>query len=99
VLDFEPARLILLSIGYSVDNRWLVPHFEKMLYDKVVLVAGAQELGELPAVRGLLAGKGQVDGRATAYICHRFTCSAPVTDPAALQSMLKNIEYRTGNVE
>ena len=84
---------------YSVDNRWLVPHFEKMLYDKVVLVAGAQELGELPAVRGLLTGKGQVDGRATAYVCHGFTCSAPVTDPAALQALLRNVEFRTKNVE
>jgi hypothetical protein len=29
-----------------------------------------------------------VDGRATAYVCRHFTCSAPVTEPGALQALL-----------
>jgi uncharacterized protein len=29
---------------YSVDNRWLVPHFEKMLYDNAVLIEVYAEL-------------------------------------------------------
>ena len=30
-----------------------------------------------------------VNGRATAYVCRNFTCSAPVTDPAALRALLR----------
>jgi uncharacterized protein YyaL (SSP411 family) len=49
------------------------------------LVAPDQTLGE---VSPLLAGKTQIGGNATAYICHNFTCSAPVIDPAELKSLL-----------
>ncbi|MBI2116862.1 MAG: thioredoxin domain-containing protein [candidate division NC10 bacterium] len=95
-----PYEIVIVGERSAADARALLRAVhQEFVPNKVVLVAGPQELGELPAVRDLLAGKGQVDGRATAYVCHRFTCSAPVTDPAALQAMLKNIEYRTGNVE
>jgi uncharacterized protein YyaL (SSP411 family) len=32
----------------------------------------------------LLAGRAQVDGRPTVYLCERFVCRLPVTDPSAL---------------
>jgi hypothetical protein len=36
----------------------------------------------------LLAGRGQIDGRATAYVCRNFVCDLPVTEPAALKKQL-----------
>jgi uncharacterized protein YyaL (SSP411 family) len=36
--------------------------------------------GDVP----LLAGRTEVDGRTAVYVCERFTCALPVTDPAEL---------------
>ena len=45
---------------YTVDAKWLVPHFEKMLYDNALLsrayVEAAQSVGRLPASSSLPAG-------------------------------------------
>ena len=32
----------------------------------------------------LLAGRGEVDGLPAVYLCERFACGLPVTDPARL---------------
>ncbi len=39
-------------------------------------------------VTPLLAGRDAVDGPAVAYVCERFACQLPVTDPAALRAQL-----------
>jgi uncharacterized protein len=31
----------------------------------------------------------QLEGKATAYVCHNFTCSVPTTTPEALAGLLK----------
>jgi uncharacterized protein YyaL (SSP411 family) len=36
----------------------------------------------------LLAGRGQINGQATVYVCQNYTCNLPVTEPAALAQQL-----------
>jgi uncharacterized protein YyaL (SSP411 family) len=46
--------------------------------------AGAPGAEGLP----LLAERGPVDGKPTAYVCRRYVCELPVTDPGALARQL-----------
>jgi uncharacterized protein YyaL (SSP411 family) len=39
-------------------------------------------------------GKGQIDGRATAYVCPGQTCRAPVVEPAELAASLASVSPR-----
>jgi uncharacterized protein YyaL (SSP411 family) len=47
----------------------------------IVLAAGADGVP-------LLEGREPVDGRAAAYVCERFTCQRPVTEPDELRALL-----------
>jgi uncharacterized protein YyaL (SSP411 family) len=49
-----------------------------------VVVVGEPDAPGVP----LLAGRPPVDGRAAAYVCRGFVCSAPVTDVSALSAAL-----------
>jgi uncharacterized protein YyaL (SSP411 family) len=51
----------------------------------LVLAGGTGERDEQVP---LLAGRQPVDGHPAAYVCERFACQIPVTDPGALGSML-----------
>jgi len=95
-----PREVVVVGDHTGADTRALLEaiHLE-FVPNKVILVVGPHELGDVPAVGELLAGKGQVDGKATAYVCRKFACSPPVTEPADLKSILQNVEYRTPNVE
>ena len=89
-LDFylrKPKDIVL--VGKSDDSRTteLLARNQLALSPNLTLqLVGPDE--SLDKISPLLAGKTQINGTATAYVCHNYTCSAPVTRPEELRSLL-----------
>jgi uncharacterized protein len=75
-LHFSPTREIAI-VGRPEDEvaRAALVGFQP----NAVVAFGPSE--DVP----LLAGKTQIDGKPAVYVCERFACRTPVTDPAALR--------------
>jgi uncharacterized protein YyaL (SSP411 family) len=90
-LDFHlgpPVEVaIVWSPGSPPEERAPLLHevFARYLPTRVLAGAAAGEGDDLP----LLAGKGPVDGRPTAFVCERYACQAPTTAPAELGAQLE----------
>jgi uncharacterized protein YyaL (SSP411 family) len=74
-LHFSTPREI--AIVGPVDSPVAKAALEPFQPNTVVAVGPSEEVP-------LLAGKGLVDGKPAVYMCERFTCQAPVTEPTDL---------------
>ncbi|HEX2030297.1 MAG TPA: thioredoxin domain-containing protein [Actinomycetota bacterium] len=70
------------------DTRRLVEVVWQRYLPNVVLAAGDPADPQAPRLVPLLADRAPVDGRAAAYVCERFTCRMPVTEPEDLAAQL-----------
>jgi uncharacterized protein YyaL (SSP411 family) len=62
---------------------------KRYLPNKVLVVARPDHVEELSQRIPLLAGRTQIDGVATAYVCENYACQLPVTEPQALRAQLE----------
>ncbi len=91
-LDFylrKPREIVLIGDPAATDTQAFIQTIRaQYMSNKIVIQLDPQHLdahlAALPLLRDLLAGKTQVEGRATVYVCHDFTCSLPITEPADL---------------
>ncbi len=81
----EPREVAIIGDPATADARALLDVVLGRYRPDLVVAAGE---GEAAAVVPLLAGRGRLDGRAAAYVCRRFVCQQPVSEPDALASQL-----------
>jgi uncharacterized protein YyaL (SSP411 family) len=77
-------------VGDPEDERTqelVAEYWRRYLPNAVLAVGGAGDEGAAEAVP-LLAGRTQLDGRPAAYVCERFSCLRPVSNPAELAALL-----------
>jgi uncharacterized protein YyaL (SSP411 family) len=80
-----PVEVVIVGDPQLPDGRamWDVVR-QAYLPHRVLVRARADDPSPLAVTRDRPAR----DGRATGYVCHRFTCSAPTTEPAELARLL-----------
>jgi uncharacterized protein len=85
-IDFELAAVREVAVvGDGAELRALARVVWSGYRPHVVLAGGP---GADDSAVPLLAGREPVGGHAAAYVCERFSCRAPVTDPGALAAAL-----------
>ena len=88
VLDWylrKPQEIVVVGDPAGADTQALLRAIHaRYLPNKTLVQIDPQhlerDLAALPLLRDLLANKTPIDGKATVYICHDFTCSLPLTD-------------------
>jgi uncharacterized protein YyaL (SSP411 family) len=87
-LEFDlegPIEVVIVGARASADTAALEAVVAREYLPHRVLVSVEPGTSLLPAPA---RDRPQVGGRATAYVCRNFTCSAPVHDPAELRALL-----------
>jgi hypothetical protein len=81
----EPQELAIIGEQDAIDTVQLV-NVTRNAYRPNLIVASGSEADNQEIA--LLAQRLMVNGRATAYLCRRFVCKAPVTEPEELEQLL-----------
>jgi uncharacterized protein YyaL (SSP411 family) len=90
----HPREVAIVGAPEAADTRALLEVCTTGYRPHQIVALGApaqgsvRDLGPTEEVP-LLQDRSPIEGHATAYVCVDFTCRAPVTDPAALQALLK----------
>jgi uncharacterized protein YyaL (SSP411 family) len=90
-IDFytgSPAEIVIIGDPQASDTAALVETSWQTFEPNKILIQSGEPSEEEQAAIPLLRGRTKVDGRATAYVCHRGACRMPVTTPEDLVAEL-----------
>jgi len=87
----QPRQIILVGDRDAADTRELVRTlYSHFVPQRIVLLVDSPEAraalaAGIPAVESM----GKLDGRASAYVCHNYTCQMPVNEAARLAELIQ----------
>jgi hypothetical protein len=88
-LDFylsKPKEIVLVGKPGTAEMKdLLLKLYGRYVPNKTLVRVDGAGSGYVPAAA---KGKTAIDGKPTAYVCHNFTCSQPVTDWVSLEKLL-----------
>ncbi|MDQ3556697.1 MAG: thioredoxin domain-containing protein [Gemmatimonadota bacterium] len=91
-LDFHlatPQEVAIVGERSAADTRALMQTLAgRFLPNTVFAFAEPEHVTAAAEIVPLLEGRAAVEGRAVAYVCERFACRMPVTEPEALEAEL-----------
>ena len=83
----HPREVAIIGDPGATDTRALLDACTTGYRPHQIVALGVPDVE--PSSVPLLQGRSQIEGRATAYVCVDFTCRPPVTDPAALRTLIE----------
>jgi uncharacterized protein YyaL (SSP411 family) len=90
-LDFylaSPDEIAIIGAPQDAKTASLIQAaFTRYLPNKVVALCAPDDTEAMRSIK-LLEERPQLEGKPTAYVCHRFHCEAPVTEAAQLAAQL-----------
>ncbi|MGH7228611.1 MAG: thioredoxin domain-containing protein [Nitrospiraceae bacterium] len=91
-LDFylaKPKEIVLVGRKTDPGMQDLLRQIQgRYVPNKTLMIIDGTEGVGLQNVPVVARGKTALDGKPTAYVCHNFTCSQPVTEWAGLETLL-----------
>ncbi len=95
-IDPLPDIVIMGDPKAQETTEWLETARRHAGLNSIIAVIGPEELEMLSPRVALFQGKECIEGKPTAYVCHRMTCSPPVTDKEMLGVTLKELRSERG---
>jgi uncharacterized protein YyaL (SSP411 family) len=83
----QPHEIVLVGRPGAPDTQALRAAVAQRFIPNKVLLQHDPD-GPAPVASPLLEGRGQIGGRAAAYVCHNYACQLPATDPQTLREQL-----------
>jgi uncharacterized protein YyaL (SSP411 family) len=90
-LDFylnRPKEIVLLGEKNAPETKAMLERIHGLFLPNKTLSCFDAADKTSPQLPSLLAGRSQVDGKLTIYVCENFACSLPVTEWGELKLLL-----------